>query len=206
MNQKIEVRTYLDGAWAVYFADRKIEVEQHHIQPALSVEQVLEYVPTAEDAFKVRKDGHIEYQGGFYSVAEKYIGTQVRVGERSDVVLIYHKTKLIETHGKIIKGLRSASTKPEHRGPWERQLRSGSLYRRTGSQVGPSCERLVFIILQRGQGVIDNKNIWSILNLRKSYGRKALEEVCGLAIKISTCDYRGVSALLRLRYKKTGSV
>jgi transposase len=206
MNQKVEIRTYLDGTWAVYFADRKLEVLQHHIQPALSVEQVVEYVPTAEGAFKVRKDGHIEYQGGFYSVAEEYIGTHVQVSERSDVVLIYHQTTLIETHGKIAKGFRNSSTKPEHRGPWEKQLLPGSMYRRAASQVGPSCEQLIVILLQRGQGVIDNKNIWAIINLRKAYGRNAVEEVCGLAIKTSACDYRSVSTLLRLRYKKTGTI
>lgn len=206
MNQKIEIRTYLDDSWAVYFADRKIEVLQHHLQPALSIQQATEVVLTDKDAYKVRKDGHIEYELGFYSVDEAYIGTQVRVSEQSDTVLIYYQTKLIETHGKIIKGLRKSSTKPEHMGPWERQLKPGSLYRRSAAQVGPSCERLIFMILQRGQGVIDNKNIWAIINLRKAYGRKALEEACGLAIKVSSCDYRGVSELLRLRYKKTLSV
>lgn len=31
-NQKIEIRTYLDGTWKVFFADLQVEVTQHHIQ------------------------------------------------------------------------------------------------------------------------------------------------------------------------------
>jgi transposase len=204
MHQKIEIRTMLDGGWAVYFADRKIEVTQHFVRPKIAVAHAAAVLINEADAFKVRKDGHVEYKNGYYSVDEKYIGELVRVSEQDDTLLIYHNHDLIESHQKLLRGF-SASTKPAHIGPWEKQLRPGSIYRRAASQIGPSCERMVFIILQRGQGVVDNRAIWAILALRKSYGQRALEDACAQAINISSCDYRGVSALLRLRYTKRKS-
>lgn len=201
-NQKIEIRTYLDGSQKVFFANRELEVSQHHLQPQISGVEKLKIIITEKDAVTVRKDSHIEYCGGFYSVDESYIEKKVIVRERENVVLIYHRSQLIETHQKLLKGLRQSSTKPEHLGPWQKTLLPGSIYRKAASQIGPWCDKLIFAILQRGQGVVDNKSIWGIISYKKSYQRQSLEEACKLAYEIGTTNYRGVSTVLNLRYKK----
>ena len=202
--QKIEIRTYLDGTWLVFFADRQLEVVQHHIQPKLQLEKI-PIMSEEKDSIKVRKDGHVEIPSGYYSVEEAFIGKQVTVTERENLIFIYFKTKLIESHEKLLNRNTKSSTKPEHLGPWQKTLLPNSIYRKAASWIGPQCDKLIFILLQRGQGVVDNKNIWGIINLQKLYQSKALEEACGLAIKMNSCDYRGVSAIMRLRYKKIGA-
>lgn len=201
-SQKIEIRTYLDGSQKVFFADREIVVSQHHLQPQISGVERLKIIIDEKDAVTVRKDSHVEYCGGHYSVDESFIGKQVIIRERENVVLIYHRTKLIETHQKLHKGLRQSSTRPEHLGPWQKTLLPGSVYRKAGSQIGPWCDKLIFALLSRGQGVVDNKSIWGIINYKKSYSRQALEEACKIAYETGAASYRGVSTILGLRYKK----
>lgn len=201
-NQKIEVRTYLDGTWKVYFADREIEVSQHHAQPLVKLVENTEIILGKNETYKVRKDSHIECEGFYYSVDPKYIGEPVSVRENQGIILIFHRTKLIENHKKLSKGFVKASTKSNHMGPWEAAVRKGSMYRRAAAEIGPNCEKLVFILLQRGQGVIDNRSIWGIINLKKEYARNWIEEACEIAFGMSQCDYRTVCSVLRLRFRK----
>jgi hypothetical protein len=204
-NQKIEIRTYLDGTTKVYFADREISVVQHHIQPQIAVPIDTEIIIDQENSLKVRKDSHIEYQKRFYSVAEKHIGKQVKVSEQGNTILIYYRLELIESHQKLLNAFTKSSTKAEHLGPWQKTLKPSSFYRKSASAVGPFCDKIIFSILQRGQGVVDNRSIWGIIDLQKEYGQKALEEACYHAEKLGLYDYRGVSSILRLRYRKKAS-
>lgn len=201
-NQKIEIRSYLDGSRKVFFAGVELQVAQHHLQPQIVLSDKLKIIVDEKDAVKVRKDGHIEYQSGFYSVEEKYIEKQVVVRERDNVILIYCRTQLIETHQKLLRGQRVSSTKPEHLGPWQKTLLPGSVYRKAAAQIGPWCDKLIFAILQRGQGVVDNKSIWGIIGHNKIYQRQSLEEACKIAYEMGSANYRGVSSVLNLKYKK----
>jgi transposase len=201
-NQKVEIRTYLDGTWKVFFADLEIEVAQHHIQPKMYVVEKAVVVEYEKDTIKVRKDSHVEYQNKYYSVDPVYIGKKVQVIASENTVIIYHERKIIETHKKVVGQFLRASTKPEHLAPWQSTLKLGSVYRRAAGVIGPSCDKIIFTILQRGQGVVDNKSIWAILGLRKEYARASVEEACKLAYETGSCDYRGVATILGLRYRK----
>jgi len=203
-SQQIEIRTYLDGTWKVFFADREVEVIQHHTQPKISLESV-QILLDEKDSFKVRKDSHVQIPSGYYSVDEKFIGKQVTIAERDKCILIYFQGKLIESHEKLLNRPTKSSTKSEHMGPWQKTLLPGSIYRKAASCIGPHCDQLIFILLQRGQGIVDNKSIWGIVNLQKMYQRTAVDEACRIAIKMSSCDYGGVASIMRLRYKKTGA-
>jgi hypothetical protein len=200
--QKIEIRTYLDESVKVFFANKEISVVQHHIQPQIELPSDLKIIAQNEDYINVRKDSHFEYQNCFYSVDSKYIGKQILVHEKENILLIYYQTKLIESHHKIVKGLRSSSTKPEHLGPWQSYLKPSSIYRSKASAIGTYCDKVIFAILQKGQGVVDNKNIWAILNLKNEYQRHSIEEACKCAFEINSCSYRSVASILNLKYKK----
>lgn len=203
--QKIEVRTYLDGSWGCYFADRKIDVERHHIQPRLSVIETVQITEQEEDTIKVRKDSHIQYQNKYYSVDPKYIGQLVTVREHDGLIIIYHRKQMIESHARLMTPALSASTKPEHLGPWQKSLHQSSIYRKAAREIGVECDKLVFTILQRGQGIIDNKSIWAIIGLKKAYKGSAIEEACKKASELGLCNYRGVQSILNLRYKRIAS-
>jgi len=153
-------------------------------------------------AIKVRKDSHIFYKNKYYSVAEEYIGKQVNVQEQKDIVLIYYRAKLIESHQKLVNRFQTASTKQEHLGTWQKALLPGSVYRKAARAIGPNCDELIQMLLARGRGVVPNQEIWGILNLQDKYNRTSLEEACGYVLKHDMADYRGLSMLLSLRYRK----
>ena len=69
--------------------------------------------------------------------------------------------------------------------------------------MGKNVDKVVFIILQKGQGVVDNKTIWSIIGLKKAYTKKAIDESCEFAIATSSVCFRTIQAHLNLRYRKT---
>lgn len=201
-NQKVEIRTYLDGTWKVFFSDKELTVTQHHVQPRLSIAEAAELIESPINAYTVRKDSHIEYQGKFYSVAPEFIKKVVTVNEQENLILIYHRRKLIESHNKILNKFTPSSTKETHLGPWSKTLETSSVYRKAAKEIGPSCDQLIFAILQKGQGVVDNKNIWAIINLQQNYHRVSVEEACKTAYEMGSCNYRGVLGVLRLRYTK----
>ena len=174
----------------------------YHRPVQLDLDQKLELIFDEKNAIKVRKDSHVYYQNKYYSVHPSYVGKLVNVQENEDSLLFYIRKTLIESHMKIKSKFIMQSTKPEHLGPWQKYLIPTSVYRTAAKHIGADCDQLIFTILQRGQGVVDNKNIWAIIELKKQYPRTAVNEACGFALAATTADYRGVASYLRLRYKK----
>ena len=119
-------------------------------------------------ALTVRKDSHIEYQNKFYSVDPKYIQKNVNIKEHEQYLLFYMRGVLIESHLKIINNLTTQSTKPEHLKPWQDTLLPTSSYRMAAKRIEDHCDRLIYTILQKGKGVVDNKNICAIINLKEN--------------------------------------
>ena len=136
------------------------------------------------------------------SFTQTEVGNPVNAKEHEQYLLIYYRGTLIESHIKITNNLTVQSTKPEHLKPWQDTLLPTSAYRTAAKRIGEHCDRLIYTILQKGQGVVDNKNIWAIINLQKEYCKKAVNESCEFAFATNTISYRGVATYLRLKYKK----
>lgn len=201
--QKIEIRKYLNDVIKFYFADKEINFEVYSRPVKLDAAEKISLVLDEKSALVVRKDSHVFYENKYYSVHPKYMGKPVNVTEHEQYLLFYHRRALIESHLKLTDKLSTQSTKPEHLKPWQETLLTTSVYRSAAKQIGEHCDRIVYTILQKGQGVVDNKNIWGIINLKKEYRKSAVNEACEFAFATNTICYRGVSTYLRLRYKKT---
>jgi hypothetical protein len=199
----VEVRIYLDESQKIFFADKELEVEVYHPPVRMSVDEKVEVILEEKEAKKVRKDSHVEYGNKFYSVKAEFIGKLVVVKEYGDNLLFYHHKKLIESHNKIKNPYVKNNTKLEHLKPWQATLLTTSVYRRAAMGMGKNVDKVVFIILQKGQGVVDNKTIWSIIGLKKAYTKKAIDESCEFAIATSSVCFRTIQAHLNLRYRKT---
>lgn len=206
-NQKIEVRIYPDESKKVYFAERELDVEIFIGPAKLNVDDKLELIIEDKNTIKVRKDSHIFYQQKYYSVASEYLEKLVSVREHKNgnetILLIYLQRKLIESHNKIKNNLYLASTKPEHLGPWQATLSPTSIYRKAAKQIGSDCDKFIFTVLQKGQGVVDNATIWAIISLKKSYTKTLVNEACKFALEISSVNLRSVKNYLNLRGRKT---
>ena len=205
-NQKIEIRIYPDAAMKVYFAERELDVEVHHISPKIDISDKLIITSNENDLFKVRKDGHVFFKSKYYSVASEYVGKMVVVREHKDILLVYYKTKLIESHQKITNKFYKNSTKPEHLKPWQSTLLPTSVYRKTARKIGPHCDKLIFSILHRGQGVVDNGTIWAILKLTTNYASVSINEACEFALNTDSMGLRSVMSYLNLRARRTGTI
>ena len=205
-NQKIEIRIYPNAAMKVYFAERELDVEVHHINPKAETSDKLVVTSNENDLFKVRMDGHVFYKNKYYSVASEYVEKTVVAREHKDILLIYYKTKLIESHPIITNKFNKSSTKPEHLKPWQSTLLPTSIYRKTASKIGPHCDKLIFSILHRGQGVVDNGTIWAILKLTTNYTSVCINEACEFALNTDSMGLRSVMSYLNLRARRTGTI
>jgi len=202
VKQQIEIRIYLDQSMKIYFANQELVFEKHVLPMKESEAARVATIMSELHAIKVGKSTHIHYKDRYYSVDPKYIGHQVSVIEKSENLLIYYRGKLIETHPLLTGLAMRVSTMPIHRTPWESALKKGSVYRNAAGEIGPSVEDLIVIILNRGDGFINNKEIWPIINLNKEYSNIAINESCKLALELDITTYRGIRNILNLRYKK----
>jgi len=202
-NQKVKVRIYLDETQKIFFAEKELEVEVYQLPVRMDIDEKVKVILEEKSTIKVRKDSHVEHENKFYSVNPELLGKFVIIKEYEDNLLIYHHKKLVESHRKIKNQFVKSSTKPEHLKPWQATLLETSIYRRAAKNIGKHVDQVIFIILQKGQGVVDNKSIWAIIELKKHYAKTAIDEACEYAIRVSSVNYRTIAAHLKLRYRKT---
>jgi hypothetical protein len=167
---------------------------------ALKSLPALAYSPEEVIEAKVRQDGHVRYRNKYYSLPETLINQSVMILASQTQVSIYHNGKLIEVHTRIAEdnNLQSKSTKEHHRKPWERSMEDHSMYRARAQAIGSSCDQLILILLNQGQGFIDTRKVWGILSLDKSYSKDAVNKACSQALELQSYSYQTVKRLLKL--------
>ena len=199
--QKIEIRTYQDLSWKVFFAKKELQVSLVNLpekQSELTMTSAPENVISL-DPNRVRCDGHVAYLNRYYSVDERFLEQRVTVSEKDAQVHIYHKGKLIETHQKLTGEHSMHSTKPEHLGPWRRALEPTSIFRKASRRLGADVDQLILKVLERGQGYIELNTVWGIIGFQKSFSCLAINEACMSALEIEALNYRAVRAFLRVQ-------
>lgn len=202
--QRIEIRTYQDLVWRVFFAGKAIEVSKVKIPEKINSLKPAAVADIQEiNGIKVRLDGHVTYLNRQYSVDEKYAGLKVSVLEKDEKILIYFKGKLIETHPKLTGVYHLSSTKPGHFSLWKQAMDAGSQYRKAALRYGPFVDQVVLRILQQGNGVIDNQSIWGILNFDRMYTSTAINKACEHALEINSPTYKAVKIFLQLQPDST---
>jgi len=167
--------------------------EREHLRALPATAYEIEETATAT----VRQDGHVRFANRYYSLEERYIGSEVLVLGGRERIAIYHRGKLIETHARLTDPYRSKQTKPEHLKPWERALSDQSFYRSRARALGSAVEELILILLTQGQGFIDTRKVWGILSLDKEYEAPAIDTACRRAIEMKSYSYRTVVRLLK---------
>lgn len=147
----------------------------------------------------VRKDGHVRFRNKYYSLEDKYIDKDVFIIGTNQTVSIYYKCNLLETHQRIQSPHQSKSTKVHHRKGWEQIMDDHQHLIKRARALGSFVEEVVVQILACGQGYVDYRKIWGILNLDKSYSADSINETCKKAIEIGEISYRTIKALLSLK-------
>lgn len=147
---------------------------------------------------KVRKDGHVRFQGKYYSVNSELTEQRVFIIGSKDVVQIYHQGKLIETHTRIKNSFQSKSTKDYHLSPYERIIHDGDHYLKQAEKIGTHTKELIKAILLAGNGFVDTRKVWGILILDKKYSADQIEKACKYALECGQLSYRTVLSFLTL--------
>jgi hypothetical protein len=191
--QKLEIRTYQDLTWKVFFAGKEIS-----FAAAKNAEKAPNLALVQSGDLKVRLDGHVTIQGCYYSVSEEFIGKLVAAREIDGQIQIFYGEGMIETHKKITLRDQIASTKPAHLGPWKRCLEPDSFYRKSARRFGRNVENVVVEIIKAGNGIIDTGSIFGILGFDKKYSPKAINDAAGCALEVGLPNYGTIKSILKL--------
>ncbi len=143
---------------------------------------------------KVRKDGHVRFRNKYYSVGEDYIGQEVFVIGSSDIVEIFYKGNLLETHSRVKSSYQSKSTKKHHLKPHEQIMDDHEILLKKAGKIGDEVKKMIEAILLRGRGYVDTRAIWGILSLDKDYSKHQVNKACKYALE---CDQLGYQAVMR---------
>lgn len=109
-------------------------------------------------------------------------------------VEIFHLGKLIETHPRVTCAHQSKSTKKHHLKIHEQVMTDNQFYLDRARKLGANVEEMVRSVLQRGNGFVDSRSIWGILNLDKDHAAAKVDLACKYALE---CDQLGYRAVLR---------
>lgn len=143
---------------------------------------------------KVRRDGHVRFRGKYYSLSEDYIGKEVFIIGSTQSIEIYFLGSLIETHPRLTAVHQSKSTKRHHLKSHEQTITDASVYLDRARKIGVHVYEMIDWILKRGNGFVDLRTIWGILNLDKDHSAEKLDLACKHALE---CDQLGYRAVLR---------
>ncbi len=142
----------------------------------------------------VRRDGHIRFRGKYYSLNENFIGKEVFIVGSARTVEIYFKGNLIETHPRLECVHQSKSTKKHHLKSHEQTMGDNQFYLDRALKIGIHTHEMTLWILKRGNGFVDLRTIWGILNLDKDHSIEKIDLACKHALE---CDQLGYRAVLR---------
>ena len=163
--------------------ERPVDRFRNEEQKALKPLPTLAYEVAQYHESKVRIDGHVRFDGKYYSVSEDYIHKSVTVIGTPTQVAIYQAGKLIETHGRVTDRTISKSTKRHHLKPWEQVCNNPDGLQSLGAKIGPSAEALIRRVLLDGDGFINYRRIWGILSLDKKYTYQEINSACDQALE-----------------------
>ena len=173
--------------------DRFLSEERHTLRPL----PILPFERQQYHEGTVRIDGHVRFDGKYYSVDEQYARKDVTVIGTSRQVAIYHAGKLIEVHDRLTDRSRYKSTKPQHLKPWERVCNNPDGLKGLAAKLGPFVLAVVEDILRKGDGFIDFRRIWGILSLDKKYAKAEIDRACARALAEETLTYRAICRFLQ---------
>lgn len=163
--------------------ERPVDRFKNEEQKALKPLPSMDYEVAQYHEGKVRIDGHVRFDGKYYSVSEDYINKAVTVIGTARQVAIYQAGKLIETHGRVTDRAISKSTKRHHLKPWEQVCNNPDGLQSLGAKIGPSVEAIIRRVLLDGDGFINYRRIWGILSLDKKYSRQEINSACDEALE-----------------------
>jgi len=181
---------------------RPIDIFVQHEAPLLSRLPEVSFEREEYHYGVVRRDGHARFRGKYYSLSEEFINKNVFIIGNQEVVKIYHKGALLETHPRLTSSFQSKSTKRQHLRGHERIIGENGHYLLRAEKIGPATKELIETILLSGNGFVDTRKVWGILSLEKDYAKDLIDQACRSALDCEQLSYRTVMMFLKLGPKE----
>ncbi|MDE0418761.1 MAG: IS21 family transposase, partial [bacterium] len=148
----------------------------------------------------VHPDYHIAIDRHFYSVPYQYVGKEVDVRLRGQVIDVFHRSRQIASHLRSHKRGR-ATTLREHQ-PVKHQ-RAGvedtrARLEQNARNIGPHVLALVVAILDRSPNPeFGFRSCYGVLRLANGHEPERFDDACRYALELGSRTYRGLDSILR---------
>ena len=193
--RKINRRPYTDGTGENRY-ERFENVDLPHMKPLPE----RRWQRTVWRQNTVHPDYHIAIDYHFYSVPHEYIGKEVDVRLRGQVVDVFHRGRQIASHLRSqVRG--RATTVKEHRPVAHQRVgiddTRASLEKRARA-IGPHVHALVAAIMERNPNPeFGFRSCYGVLRLADSHEPDRFDAACRYAMELGSKTYRGLDNILR---------
>jgi transposase len=154
------------------------------------------YALTTWKQAKLHRDGHVIFDGAFYSAPHRFIGAQLWIRAAETTVTIFHGYDLVGVHPRATgPGMRA--TVIDHLPPAkvEGLLTTPALCLRRAADIGPATATLIGRVL--GERPLDRLRTASgILRLAHKYAPRRLDAACARALAFEDLGYATIKRIL----------
>jgi len=193
--RKLNARPYADGTGET--RDERFEtVDLPHMKPLPD----RRWQRTVWRKNTVHPDYHIAIDYRFYSVPFQYIGKEVDVRLRGQVIDVFHRGRQIASHLRSSRRGR-ATTLKEHQPP--KHQRAGvedtrARLERDARNIGPHALALVVAIMDRNPNPeFGFRSCYGVLRLANGHEPDRFDGACRYAMELGSASYRGLDNILR---------
>ena len=193
--RKLNAKPYADGTGETRF-DRFETIDLPHMKPLPE----RRWQRTQWRKNTVHPDYHIAIERHFYSVPYPYIGKEVDVRLRGQVIDVFHRGRQIASHLRSSARGR-ATTLKEHQ-PRTHQ-RAGvedtrARLEHNAGTIGPHVRALVVAIMERNSNPeFGFRSCYGVLRLAGGHEPDRFDAACRYAMELGTRTYRGLDNILR---------
>ena len=195
-----EAQKYLDD-WEARWADTRIHGTTKRQVAAMFAEERPALLPLPVEPFRyyqfgertVHLDGCVEVEAAYYGAPPGWIGRRVSVQWDAHQVRLLNPTtgELLREHLRQARGGHriEEQDRPKHTPLSTQQLLNRAA--QAGEQIGALCRHMHS---EHGQNAV--RRILGMLSLAKKYGAASVDEACGTALEVGSCELRFVRRYL----------
>lgn len=149
----------------------------------------------------IRVDGYVRFLNKYYRVDPKLKRETALVIGNTDFVSIYCAGRLLEVYDRIKDPFQMRACKDHYKELWEKTLNDHGHYIKMAERIGPNVSRFVQIVLARGEGFVDNRVVWGLFSLSKTYELIDVDKACASALELSSVNLQTVRSLVKIHSK-----
>ncbi len=193
--RKINAKPYADGTGETRFG-RFESIDLPHMRPLPE----RRWQRTQWRKNTVHRDYHIAIDWHFYSVPYQYIGKEVDVRLRGELIDVFHRGQKIASH--LRSNARGRPTTQKEHQPLAHQ-RAGVEDTRVrleqnARNIGPHVLALVVAIMERNPNPeFGFRSCYGVLRLANGHEPDRFDAACRYAMELGTKTYRGLDNILR---------